>query len=230
MKKGVYEIFKLLNISYKVYMKKINKKVIIVIIAATIILILIHEKLIKNEDFIETNTDFNIMQTEENVIEDENSGKIIIYITGEIQKEGVYELEENSRVLDAIEIAGGLKENANIEDINLAQILEDESKIYIPNKNDENIKNDNQNNIDNISKNTTETIKKEGTIIKSEKININTASQTELETLPGIGPSTALKIVNYRKEKGKFKNIEDIKNVSGIGESKFSKIKDLIKI
>ncbi len=211
-------------------MKKINKKVIIVIIAATIILILIHEKLIKNEDFIETNTDFNIMQTEENVIEDENSGKIIIYITGEIQKEGVYELEENSRVLDAIEIAGGLKENANIEDINLAQILEDESKIYIPNKNDENIKNDNQNNIDNISKNTTETIKKEGTIIKSEKININTASQTELETLPGIGPSTALKIVNYRKEKGKFKNIEDIKNVSGIGESKFSKIKDLIKI
>lgn len=211
-------------------MKKINKKVIIVIIAATIILILIHEKLIKNEDFIETNIDLNIMQTEENVIEDENSGKIIIYITGEIQKEGVYELKENSRVLDAIEIAGGLKENANIEDINLAQILEDESKIYIPNKNDENIKNDNQNNIDNISKNTTETIKKDGTIIKSEKININTASQTELETLPGIGPSTALKIVNYRKEKGKFKNIEDIKNVSGIGESKFSKIKDLIKI
>lgn len=211
-------------------MKKINKKVIIVIIAATIILILIHEKLIKNEDFIETNIDLNIMQTEENVIEDENSGKIIIYITGEIQKEGVYELKENSRVLDAIEIAGGLKENANIEDINLAQILEDESKIYIPNKNDENIKNDNQNNIDNISKNTTETIKKDGTIIKSEKININTASQTELETLPGIGPLTALKIVNYRKEKGKFKNIEDIKNVSGIGESKFSKIKDLIKI
>lgn len=211
-------------------MKKINKKVIIVIIAATIILILIHEKLIKNEDFIETNIDLNIMQTEENVIDDENSGKIIIYITGEIQKEGVYELKENSRVLDAIEIAGGLKENANIEDINLAQILEDESKIYIPNKNDENIKNDNQNNIDNISKNTTETIKKDGTIIKSEKININTASQTELETLPGIGPSTALKIVNYRKEKGKFKNIEDIKNVSGIGESKFSKIKDLIKI
>ena len=211
-------------------MKKINKKVIIVIIAATIILILIHEKLIKNEDFIETNIDLNIMQTEENVIEDENSGKIIIYITGEIQKEGVYELKENSRVLDAIEIAGGLKENANIEDINLAQILEDESKIYIPNKNDENIKNDNQNNIDNISKNTTETIKKDGSIIKSEKININTASQTELETLPGIGPSTALKIVNYRKEKGKFKNIEDINNVSGIGESKFSKIKDLIKI
>ena len=211
-------------------MKKINKKVIIVIIAATIILILIHEKLIKNEDFIETNIDLNIMQTEENVIDDENSGKIIIYITGEIQKEGVYELKENSRVLDAIEIAGGLKENANIEDINLAQILEDESKIYIPNKNDENIKNDNQYNIDNISKNTTETIKKDGTIIKSEKININTASQTELETLPGIGPSTALKIVNYRKEKGKFKNIEDIKNISGIGESKFSKIKDLIKI
>lgn len=62
------------------------------------------------------------------------------------------------------------------------------------------------------------------------KININTATQTQLETLPGIGPSTAIKIITYRKEKGKFKNIEDIKEVSGIGDSKFEKIKDYITI
>jgi competence protein ComEA len=62
------------------------------------------------------------------------------------------------------------------------------------------------------------------------KVNINTATQTQLETLPGIGPSIALKIINYRTENGKFKNIEDIKNVSGIGESKFSQIKDLILV
>lgn len=208
-------------------MKQINKKVIIVIIIVTIIIILFYEKSIKNKDFIEINTDLNIMQTEENIIEDESKRKIIIYITGEIQKEGVYELKENSRILDAIEMAGGLKEDADIEDINLAQVLEDENKIYIPNKN---IKKDNENNM---SKNTTETTKKENTMtqnIQNTKININTATQTELETLPGIGPSTALKIVNYRKEKGKFKNIQDIKNVNGIGDSKFNKIKDLIKI
>ena len=208
-------------------MKQINKKVIIVIIIVTIIIILVYEKFIKNKDFIEINTDLNIMQTEENIIEDESKRKIIIYITGEIQKEGVYELKENSRILDAIEMAGGLKEDADIEDINLAQVLEDENKIYIPNKN---IKKDNENNM---SKNTTETTKKENTMtqnIQNTKININTATQTELETLPGIGPSIALKIVNYRKEKGKFKNIQDIKNVNGIGDSKFNKIKDLIKI
>lgn len=64
---------------------------------------------------------------------------------------------------------------------------------------------------------------------QNAKININTATQTELETLPGIGPSTALKIIAYRKEKGKFKTIEEIKDVSGIGESKFNHIKDLIR-
>ncbi len=64
----------------------------------------------------------------------------------------------------------------------------------------------------------------------SGKININKASQTDLETLPGIGPSTALKIVNFRKENGKFKSIEDLKNVNGIGDAKFDNIKDLISV
>jgi len=61
-------------------------------------------------------------------------------------------------------------------------------------------------------------------------VNINTATQTELETLPGIGPSTAQKIIDYRKQNGKFKSIEDIKNVSGIGDVKFNNIKDSITI
>ena len=65
---------------------------------------------------------------------------------------------------------------------------------------------------------------------QQNKININTATQEQLETLPGIGPSIATKIINYRKEKGKFKNIEDIKQVSGIGESKFEKIKNYITV
>lgn len=71
---------------------------------------------------------------------------------------------------------------------------------------------------------------KESESIQSSKININTATQTQLETLSGIGPSTATKIIAYREENGKFTKIEDIKNVSGIGESKFEKIKDDIVV
>lgn len=71
---------------------------------------------------------------------------------------------------------------------------------------------------------------KESESIQSSKININTATQTQLETLSGIGPSTAAKIIAYREENGKFTKIEDIKNVSGIGESKFEKIKDDIVV
>ena len=67
-------------------------------------------------------------------------------------------------------------------------------------------------------------------VIVNKKININKATESELESLPGIGPSTAQKIINYRNEKGKFNNIEDIKNVSGIGDSKYNNIKDLISI
>ena len=65
---------------------------------------------------------------------------------------------------------------------------------------------------------------------KISVVNINTATQTELETLPGIGPSLALKILNYRKENGKFSSIEDIKNVSGIGDAKFENIKNYIRV
>lgn len=222
-------------------MKKINKKIIIIILIITIIIgTTIYEKIIKDRNLIEINEDIDITNTnEENTTEEQNttnsesSSKIIIYITGQVRKEGVYELDENSRITDAIEMAGGLKEEANIENINLAEILEDGTKIYIPNKKENNKQTENINLIQKNTGNTTEISKKNNTENKQNqntKININTATQTELETLPGIGPSTALKIVNYRKDNGKFKNIEDIKNVSGIGDSKFNNIKNLIKV
>lgn len=222
-------------------MKKINKKIIIIILIITIIIgTTIYEKIIKDRNLIEINEDIDITNTnEENTTEEQNTtnsesnSKIIIYITGQVRKEGVYELDENSRITDAIEMAGGLKEEANIENINLAEILEDGTKIYIPNKKENNKQTENINLIQKNTGNTTEISKKNNTENKQNqntKININTATQTELETLPGIGPSTALKIVNYRKDNGKFKNIEDIKNVSGIGDSKFNNIKNLIKV
>lgn len=197
-------------------MYKLNKKQAIVVITIIMIIgVIIYyiyinndsKNMIQNEEFlIENNEIQNTDRTEEN---------IFVHISGAVNNEGVIELENNSRIKDAIENAGGLKENADISNINLASILEDGVKIYIPTieENEEEVNN-----------------AKNECNYNDNYININTATQTELESLPGIGPSTALKIINYRKENGKFSNIEDIKKVSGIGESKFNSIKDLIKV
>lgn len=240
-------------------MIKINKKTLIIII--TIIataLIIAYMLFTKNND--ETITNLEEIETNENDMQnnqkESNENKIIIHIAGAIRKEGIYELKENSRIADAIEVAEGLTENANIQDINLAYVLEDGEKIYIPTK-EETKQSKSETTEKSIDKTTVYVTKNTGgteksasntekntgntnnsgntknnnsTTSKNEKININTATQAELETLPGIGPSTALKIINYRKENGKYKTIEDIKKVSGIGDSKYNKIKELIKI
>lgn len=162
--------------------------------------------------------------TEKNNKED-SKNIIIVHISGAVENEGIIELEEESRIVNAIEKAGGLKENACIKDINLASKIEDGEKIYIPtNEEYAKLENNNQNN-DLIENSSQKSITN-----KTNKININTATQSELENLPGIGSATALKIITYRNENGKFKTIEDIKKVKGIGESKFKEIKDFIVI
>ena len=184
----------------------------------------------------------NIKNKETNKTYKTDKNKIVIYIIGEVKQEGVYELDENSRISDAIEKAGGTKENADLSQINLAYKIEDGMRIYIPKKGElvqdkEKIEDKTQEVVTGKSTDITNTTsvntnlstnKKSKTDI--EKINLNKATQTELETLPGIGPSTAEKIIAYRKENGNFKNIEDIMNVNGIGESKYNKIKDLISV
>lgn len=172
----------------------------------------------------------------ENSTKEESKSTIKIHIAGAVKNEGVIEIKANSRLSDAIEKAGGLKEDADITKINLACLLEDGIKIYIPNRKDgNNINQDetekyvmtpDENNIS-IKDTNKDTLNKKDTKIM---VNINTATQAELETIPGIGPSTALKIIKYRQENGKFKNIEDIKEVSGIGDSKYNQMKDKIKV
>lgn len=210
-------------------MQKINKKIIFIIIIISGIIYGIFNYFTQNmnkENLENISQDIIINnQTENTTEENNNQEKIVIHITGAICNEGIYELEENSRIADAVKMAGGLKEDADLKQINLAYVLEDGMKINIPSKNE---------NTNEDSNNTESYITKENlnssNNTKISKVNINNATQTELETLPGIGPSTALKIINYRKEKGKFNKIEDIKNVNGIGENKFNKIKEFIKI
>ena len=200
--------------------------------------------MISTEEIVEgnmvENTVGNLEENEETT--KEGTEKIIVHVSGAVNKEGIVELEENSRISDAIDKAEGLKENADTKNINLAFKLEDGMKIYIPTieesreQNEQNGQSQNQTLMDETSKYVTSSsgvVQEEQTNgqseqKKNEKININTATQTELETLPGIGPSTSLKIINYREENGKFKSIEEIKEVSGIGDAKYENIKDLI--
>lgn len=172
----------------------------------------------EKHDYSEFETITEEKEPEDEVIEED---KIIVHITGEVESEGIIELEKGARISDAINKAGGITEEADIADVNLAYSLKDGQKINIPNINEEK-------NEEIIKDEAGEDIIIEENNKKEEKVNINTANQTELETLSGIGPSTALKIINYKKEHGKFKNIEDIKNVPGIGESKFENIKEYI--
>ena len=188
-------------------------------------------------DDVEISKGDNIKKSEEsknmndNEIIDEK--KIFIYITGEVINPGVVILNEGSRIVDAINAAGGTTSNANIKKVNLVFVLEDGMKVNIPNNSD--LKSnadfeyitfnsgDGGNDVN--SESTKSNYSKSNDIV-----NINTATQTELESLPGIGPSLALKIINYRKENGKFSSIDEIKNVSGIGDSKFEEMKKYINI
>lgn len=228
-------------------MRKLNKKIILCVMVIVVFAIGVYFFIEENyygEEFMDVNiADSNVKTDNIDVNEiDEvvKKEKIVVYITGAVRKEGVFEVDENSRIADVIERAEGLTEDANIEGVNLAYILEDGMKVHIPRKGEsDNVVNDNTDSYVSKGSGSVESSKNVNVIaqngqsnqnIKSDKVNINTATQTELESLPGVGPSTAIKIIEYRKENGKFKSVEDIKNVSGIGEAKFAKMKDFVKV
>ena len=141
---------------------------------------------------------------------------IIVYITGAVPRAGVYALPQGARVQDAISAAGGFLAEAEKSQINLAALLEDGEKLDIP-----------------YVEGGLPVLATPGptvVAVTSELININTASVAELDVLPGIGPTTAQKIVTYREQNGPFVNTEDIINVSGIGPGTYERIKDLITV
>ena len=133
------------------------------------------------------------------------SEKIIIYIIGCVKTPGVYELDVDSRVSNAVDAAGGLLETADLTKINLAYKLEDGQKITIPSINDKTDENSTYEDFITDSSENTISRTNSTSVQKSSIVNINSATQTELETLPGIGPSIASKIISYRNENGKFR-------------------------
>ena len=181
-------------------------------------------------------------QTKEDIIQE-----ITFDIKGAVKKPGVYKMEEGKRVIDAINLAGGLKSNADNSVINLSKKLKDEMVIIIYTKEEIKKMLEGDTVIKVIEKEcvcpklendaciedkiTNEKIDVSVDESKQEDlISINTASINELTSISGIGESKAKAIIEYREKNGNFEKIEDVKNVSGIGESLFEKIKDYITI
>ena len=149
---------------------------------------------------------------------------IVIQVSGAVPRPGVYALAQGSRVQDAISAAGGFLAEADKTGINLARALADGEQLDIPY-----VSGSSPVILD--ATTTVTTVTSVATAPSStELININTASASELDTLPGIGPTTAQKIIDYRQQNGPFVSAEDIINVSGIGPGTYEKIKDLITV
>ncbi len=156
----------------------------------------------------------------------ETPGPIQVFVNGAVMQEAVYTLPTGSLAQDAIEAAGGFADDANVAVVNLAQPMFNGAQVYVP---------------FNAENNATPTA-----VIFTESaanndlskqastaagiVNINSADATQLETLPGIGPSTAEKIITFRAENGRFTTIEEIMNVPGIGEGKFDQLRELITV
>jgi len=202
--------FRIMNIRYKAsrhYMAAVFMLLFIILIAFTAVFIGQRKALERKENIIksfygdnENGEARNGLMTDAAVIQ--------VYVCGMVKNPGVYEAKEGCRVAELIEAAGGATGKASLDALNLAQEVFDGQRIYIPSIEES----------------------AGGDSSDSGIVNINTASSSRLESLPGIGPVTAEKIIRYREENGAFKTKEALMGVSGIGIKKFSQIKDLIGI
>lgn len=144
----------------------------------------------------------------------EETEEIMVHISGAVNSPGILRLDSSKRVIDALDLAGGARDDADLDRVNLAARLHDEEKIYIPK-------------VGEVGDNITTLVSSPSSSGPSSKININSADLSELTKIPGVGEKTAQKILDYRANNS-FSSIEDIKNVPGIGDKKFESMKDYI--
>lgn len=141
---------------------------------------------------------------------------ICVHICGAVNNPGVYEGEANLRLYQFIELAGGFREDASVESLNLAQGVQDGMQIYVPSKQE--------------AVTPPALLSSTENSVQNSKLNLNTASKNELTQLPGIGEVKAEAILSYRDTNGKFQTIEELMNIPGIKEATFEQIKDLITV
>ena len=146
-------------------------------------------------------------------------GDIFVDIDGAVKNPGVYKVSEGTRLFQVIDLAGGLTEDASTDSLNRAEAVYDGQKITVYSSDTEGYSQDDMGGGVPAEKG-----------ITGGKVNINTADSVTLQTIPGIGPSKAARIIEYRESQGRFKKIDDIKNVTGIGDMTFENIKDYITV
>lgn len=225
--------------------EKINKILLVIIILLQIItisIVVLCSNCYKKEEEKKVSEDISIVEDVEIVDDLVVTENVRVDVKGAVKTPGVYELDSNSRVIDAIKLAGGVKSSASTKYLNLSKKVSDEMVIYVYTSNQIKNMNINENIIEECNCPTIDTSSCAGSNIitsigdstvkddNTNKVSLNNASKDELMTLTGIGESKALAIIEYRDNNGGFKVLEDIMNVSGIGESAYNKIKDYITL
>lgn len=137
-------------------------------------------------------------------------GKVHVHVVGAVAKPGVYELDTSSRVIDAIEAAGGANEDADLQQVNMARLLSDGEQIRV------------------LTAQEAALTSQSGAA--SALLNLNSATAEQLEELPGVGPALAARILDWRESNGSFKNVEDLSSVSGIGDKLLASVRDLVTL
>ncbi|MEO5534457.1 MAG: ComEA family DNA-binding protein [Pseudolysinimonas sp.] len=134
---------------------------------------------------------------------------IYVHILGQVMRPGLYELHDGDRAVDAVAAAGGFTQTADPGGLNLARLVSDGEQIVVPAVGE---------------------VPAAGSASVPGKVNLNTADAAALDTLPGVGPATAAKIIAWRQQNGRFSSVEDLLDVGGIGQSKFESLRDLVTV
>lgn len=214
------------------YLEKYRNKVVVFVMLSLLMILSVVYTWQRQRTTHEFVSD-DLMKIEETVVSETSESEeilqdIIVDIKGAVKLPGVYQMTTQDRVIDLIEKAGGILANGDTETVNLAQKLTDQMSITILDKNQvQELSTNNGEGIDSANK---ELQNFWNISSQTSKIDINTADISQLETLPGIGPSKANAIVAYREEHGSFQSIEDIQNVTGIGAKTYEKLQESIQV
>lgn len=182
----------------------------------------------QGEDSAETEDIFSVTakeaEMEQSVNESSAEPEIIkVDVKGAVKSPGIFTAQAGDRVIDLISAAGSFTEKADTDKVNFAQIIEDQMVIYVPEIGEED-----KGNLENIQVGTSGDAVTKGT--SGGLVNLNTATQEDLQTLTGIGPSKANAILEYRETIGKFKEVDELKQVTGIGDKTFERLRDSISV
>lgn len=177
------------------------------------------QQLMEQTSYSSSSTTEKSKQRSESNQGDKNEGMVTVDVKGAVKKPGVYQMKSSSRVHDALLKAGGMTDEADLKSINQAQKLVDEAVVYVA-KVGENV-------VDVTTNTSTSSATSQA---KSGLVNLNTATEADFQTISGIGQKRAQDIIAYREANGKFKSVDDLKNVTGIGAKTLEKLKEYVTV